>query len=189
MAKPESRRAYVAAEVITGLAHQIRVLRLQRKWTQQDLARQLGTTQAAISRLEDPSYGKANLKTLLEISGVFDVALTVKFSSFTRFLQSSFKLRREDLEVEPFEEEKAHVTFIASSASRYFNAEITDSSVLSGWISKPYEPITSNQLLFISDSQTYSPTLLALRSGSEKSLLTNQVFLSGGLPAPQKSGS
>ena len=66
--RPSARHAYVQAEVVTALAHQVRALRIQRGWTQRELARRLGTTQAAVSRLEDPSYGKASVQTLLQLA-------------------------------------------------------------------------------------------------------------------------
>lgn len=111
MKNPKARQAYVEAEVASGLAHQIRALRTQRGWTQKDLADKLGTTQAAISRLEDPSYGRPSIKTLLDVGAAFDVALQVRFVSFVRLLQETRSVSREQLEVEPFEVEAERVRF------------------------------------------------------------------------------
>ncbi|MCZ7560461.1 MAG: helix-turn-helix domain-containing protein [Burkholderiaceae bacterium] len=111
MKNPKARQAYVEAEVASGLAHQIRALRTQRGWTQKDLADKLGTTQAAISRLEDPSYGRPSIKTLLDVGAAFDVALQVRFVSFVRLLQETRSVSREQLEVEPFEVEAEKVRF------------------------------------------------------------------------------
>jgi len=111
MRNPKARQAYVEAEVASGLAHQIRALRTQRGWTQKDLADKLGTTQAAISRLEDPSYGRPSVKTLLDVGAAFDVALQVRFVSFVRLLQETRSVSREQLEVEPFEVEAEKVRF------------------------------------------------------------------------------
>lgn len=111
MKNPKARRAYIEAEVASGLAHQIRALRTQRGWTQKDLADKLGTTQAAISRLEDPSYGRFSIKTLLDVGAAFDVALQVRFVSFVRLLQETRSVSREQLEVEPFEVEAERVRF------------------------------------------------------------------------------
>jgi transcriptional regulator with XRE-family HTH domain len=101
----ESRRGYVDAEVCNSLAAQIRTLRLQRNLKQSELAKQLGTTQAVISRLENPAYGKVGLKTLLALSGVFDVALSVRFVSFSRFFVSTWNPDIDALKVHSFEEE------------------------------------------------------------------------------------
>jgi transcriptional regulator with XRE-family HTH domain len=111
MKNPKARQAYVEAEVASGLAHQIRALRTQRGWTQKDLADKLGTTQAAISRLEDPSYGRPSIKTLLDVGAAFDIALQVRFVSFVRLLQETRSVSREQLEVEPFEVEAEKVRF------------------------------------------------------------------------------
>jgi transcriptional regulator with XRE-family HTH domain len=100
-----ARRGYVDAEVCNTVAAQIKVMRLRRKWTQGDLAKQLGTTQTVISRLENPAYGKATLQTLLAISGVFDVALSVRFVSFTRFFTSTWAPNIDLLAPESFDEE------------------------------------------------------------------------------------
>ena len=46
---PTERDAYLLAEIPTFLAHQIRAIRIQRGWSQSELARLLGTTQTAVS--------------------------------------------------------------------------------------------------------------------------------------------
>lgn len=118
MRDPRARRAYVEAEVASGLAHQIRALRVQRGWTQKELAEKLGTTQAAVSRLEDASYGRPSIKTLLDVSAAFDVALQVRFVSFVRLLQETSDVSREHLEVEPFDEEAQRVEFQKGTATQ-----------------------------------------------------------------------
>src|SRR5205823_5033846 len=70
MKKKLFRSNYVEAELVNGVASQIRVMRQQRRWTQNQLARQLKTSQAVVSRLEDPSYGKFSIKTLLDLANV-----------------------------------------------------------------------------------------------------------------------
>lgn len=112
-----ARDAYVQAEVSTFLAHQIRAIRQQRGWTQMDLARRLGTTQAAVSRIEDPSYGRLSLKTLTEISRVFDVGLQVRFVSTITMLVNTFKPKAADRLVPSFEEEKHEVSFYDDAAT------------------------------------------------------------------------
>jgi transcriptional regulator with XRE-family HTH domain len=129
MRDPAARRAYVEAEVASGLAHQIRVLRTQRGWTQRDLAEKLGTTQAAVSRLEDPSYGRPSIKTLLDVGAAFDIALQVRFVSFVRLLQETRSISREQLEVESFEIEAEKVGFHGEAAERgYLTFDIDASS-------------------------------------------------------------
>ncbi len=81
------RDAYVNAHLTQGLAYQIKALRMQRGWSQQELANRLGLRgQSAIARIEDPSYGKLSIATLLKLSSIFDIALSVKFKSFGKFI-------------------------------------------------------------------------------------------------------
>lgn len=115
LTKPSARRAFVEAEVVTGIAHQIRVIRQERGWSQKELAKRLGTTQAAVSRLEDPSYGRPSIKTLLEVSRVFDVGLQVRFVSVVKMLRDSWVVARKQLEVEPFASECERVSFYSTN--------------------------------------------------------------------------
>lgn len=113
--RPGSRNSYVKAEVTTALAHQIRALRIQRGWTQKELANHLETTQAAISRLEDPSYGKVTLQTLFSLSKVFDVGLSVKFVSLVNMINETFIPDANSRRVEPFETEVQGVGFVCNA--------------------------------------------------------------------------
>ena len=64
---PAARDAYVQAEVVTALAHQIRSVRVQRGWSQLELAKKLGTTQTAVSRLEHRQMSMVSTRLLLQI--------------------------------------------------------------------------------------------------------------------------
>jgi hypothetical protein len=48
------------------------------------LARNVEMNQNAISRLENPNYGKATLTTLRRVARAFDVALIVRFVPFSQ---------------------------------------------------------------------------------------------------------
>jgi len=117
MEKPSARHAYVQAEVVTALAHQIRAIRNQRGWTQRELAKRLGTTQAAVSRLEDPSYGRLSVQTLIELSRTFDTGLQIRFVSMIDMLKSTWKPSARDRCVPSFEEEAPLVSFAPTSTA------------------------------------------------------------------------
>ena len=121
--KPSARHAFVEAEAATAIAHQIRVLRQDRGLSQHQLARKLNTTQTAVSRLEDPSYGRLTVSTLLALSHVFDVALQVKFVSTVRLLKETWKIRKSDLVIEAFEEEVKRVGFYGKYLTARLAAE------------------------------------------------------------------
>lgn len=109
--RASARHAYLEAEVITGLAHQIRAIRIQRGWSQAALAKRLGTTQAVVSRLEDPSYGRYTLKTLLDLAKVFDTGMQVRFTSFITMLQETYRPDAKSREVKAFADEAPSVRF------------------------------------------------------------------------------
>lgn len=115
--RPSARHAYVESEVVTGLAHQIRIIRHQRGWSQKDLAQRLNTTQAAVSRLEDPSYGRVSLTTLFQLSRVFDAGLQVRFVSLVNMLKDTFRPDLERLKVAPFEAEAERGSMQTDSAN------------------------------------------------------------------------
>lgn len=98
----DERDAYTQAEITTALAHQIRAIRLQRGWSQADLAERMGTKQHVISRLEDPSYGRMSLQTLFQLCKAFETGLEVKFISFTQMLENTLQPDHASREVEAF---------------------------------------------------------------------------------------
>lgn len=113
----EVRDAYVEAEITSALAHQIRAMRMDRDLTQAQLAKQMKTTQAAISRLEDPSYGKLTLQTLFELSHAFDTGLRVEFVSTLNMLNATYKPNEAARHVPSFEEESVDVTFYSTKSN------------------------------------------------------------------------
>ena len=110
--RPSARNAFAEAEAATYLAHQIRVLRTQRGWTQKDLARRLRSTQATVSRLEDADYGRISFKTMVALAQAFDVAPVLKFVSTIELMRERWVIHRETLEVPGFVEEAARVAFV-----------------------------------------------------------------------------
>ena len=82
----ETRTRFVDSHLAKNLAFQIRGMREVRQWSQQDLAQKAGMTQNAISRLENPFYGKATITTLKRIAAACDVALMVRFAPFSQLV-------------------------------------------------------------------------------------------------------
>lgn len=96
------RAAYVGEHVRRGIAAQIRAMRDQRGWNQGRLSVELGKPQSVVSRLEDPSYGKVTVQTLLEVAATFDVALQVRFVPFSKFLQQTRDVSTRSMQVVSF---------------------------------------------------------------------------------------
>ncbi|MEI6027071.1 MAG: helix-turn-helix transcriptional regulator [Betaproteobacteria bacterium] len=107
----DERDAYVQAEVAAALAHQIRAIRMQRGWTQAELAQRMGTRQHVVSRLEDPSYGRYSLHTLLQLSRAFDTGLQVQFVPFVTMFKNTFTPVHAERAVPSFDEEAGDVAF------------------------------------------------------------------------------
>lgn len=98
------RDAYVASNIRIGIPYQIRALREQeeRKWSQGELGKRAGKPRNVISRLENPEYGQLTIRTLLELASAFDVALLVKYVSYSRFLNEFEDVSPQALEVPSF---------------------------------------------------------------------------------------
>lgn len=101
------RDAFVSATVRRRIALQVRALRKKFFSSQTELGAAVGKPQNVVSRLEDPSYGKVTLQTLLELAKAFDVALVVKFAKFSELAEQADKLADVDLVVPSFEQELA----------------------------------------------------------------------------------
>lgn len=98
----EYRDLYVAENIDTGIAFQVRAMRDAREWTQSELGARTGKQQEAIARIEDPNYGNYTLRTLKLLALAFDVALVVRFEPFSRFVDYITKLAPTDLAVPSF---------------------------------------------------------------------------------------
>lgn len=100
--RKQYRDAYVGEHVRRGIATQIRALRDQRGWKQGEFSNYLGKPQSVVSRLEDPSYGKVTVQTLLEVAATFDVALQVRFITHSSFVQQTRDLTTASMQVVGF---------------------------------------------------------------------------------------
>jgi transcriptional regulator with XRE-family HTH domain len=101
----EYRDAFVEEHINTGVPFQIRALREQkgREWSQKELGMRTRMAQETISRIEDPNYGKLTLKTLKRLASAFDVALMVRFISFSELVEWELHLTPQSLEATSFE--------------------------------------------------------------------------------------
>lgn len=95
---PEYRKVEKRLKPILDLADDVFDLRMERGWTQAELARRVGTRQANISRLEN---GLANptLKFLQKLSKVFGVELVVRLRP--QFVEEQAESKEEALIVLP----------------------------------------------------------------------------------------
>lgn len=101
----EYRQAYAEAAVEQGIAFQVRINREKRRMTQADLALAIGTKQSAISRMEDPEYGKHSIPQLIKVAAAFDCSLIIKLASFSCLARESNSLSEDELYAASYDEE------------------------------------------------------------------------------------
>ncbi|MEW6687556.1 MAG: helix-turn-helix transcriptional regulator [Pseudomonadota bacterium] len=134
LANKASRRAYVRAELVNGVASQIRILRQERNWTQVQLAKRLKTTQTVVSRLEDPSYGKFSIQTLLQVGDAFDVALHVRYMPFSEFMLRTWDTSPHRFSAASYDEERHQIGFYSLPSGPYLHSIGSLSGVSTGQV-------------------------------------------------------
>lgn len=98
----EYRHAYAEESLNISIATQIKVLREQRKMSQDALAEESGMKQPVISRYENVNYASWSISSLRRLAQVFDVDLQVRFRSFGELVESVDKFSRSALQVPSF---------------------------------------------------------------------------------------
>jgi len=93
----ETRHIYAENFLNTFIATQLKVLREDREWTQQQLAEETGMKQERISVLEDVNYESWTIKTLKRFAWAFDLVLSIKFENFGTFLKDYDSFSRDNL--------------------------------------------------------------------------------------------
>lgn len=101
----EYRDAFAVEHIDTGIPFQVQALREQRGWSQNDLGNHADMAQEAISRIEDPNYGKLTIKTLKRLASAFDVGLMVRFVPFSDLVEWELNLSPGSLGVSSFNED------------------------------------------------------------------------------------
>lgn len=92
----EYRKGFVEGHATDTVAFQLRAMRKAKGWEQSDVADKLGNRklQPMISRYENPDYGKYSISTLIELANAFDVALAIRFVSFSELVEWDLSLNR-----------------------------------------------------------------------------------------------
>ena len=105
MLAPEYRYAYAEDYMNSVVAAQIKALREQRKMTQEDLAKEIGTKQSGIARLENINYSAWKTETLRRLARAFGIRLKITFEEFGPLLEEVEAFSREALERRSFKED------------------------------------------------------------------------------------
>jgi len=94
------------ATVEQDIAWQIKINRVRRGMDQKTLAKAVGTRQSAISRLEDPEYGRASIPTLVKVAHAFGCALQVRLIPYSELARATQDTREDALYAASFEQER-----------------------------------------------------------------------------------
>ncbi|HZZ17419.1 MAG TPA: helix-turn-helix transcriptional regulator [Candidatus Sulfotelmatobacter sp.] len=95
---PEYSEGYAESFLNSYVATQLKVIREQRQMKQSDLAKEMGTTQTAISRIENVNYTAWNIKTLKKAARALRVRLRVSFETYGSLPEEVETFGRETLQ-------------------------------------------------------------------------------------------
>jgi transcriptional regulator with XRE-family HTH domain len=113
----EYRDSFVQEFIFSRIPLKIRSMRDERVMSQAALGEKAGIAQPWVSKLEDPSYGRLTLSTLLKIASAFDVALYVDFVPFSEILNRSCDLSEDGFTVPSFAQDTELVATTPSDQS------------------------------------------------------------------------
>ncbi len=101
----EYRHGYVDDFLNTSIATQIKVLREQHGWSQQELAEHSSMLQPRISVMENINYSSWSIKILRKIAEAFDLTLCVSFENFGTRMKDIEEFSRKALERTSFNDD------------------------------------------------------------------------------------
>lgn len=122
---PEYREAFVESQIRITIPFQIRALRRQRGWSQEELAEKAGMRQPRISAMERAGGGHLNIETLIRLATAFDVALVVRFASFSELVNWSEAFDPEGFWLPSFNQDirVRETVALATNTAAFFRSE------------------------------------------------------------------
>jgi len=98
LADKEYAHGYMESYIDAYIATQIKVLREQREWSQEELANETDMKQARISVLENIDYASWSVSTLRRFARAYDLVLKVSFEEFGAEIERMSEFGAEGLE-------------------------------------------------------------------------------------------
>lgn len=126
---PEFAHSYLAEMGNMRLASQVRAIRVQRNWTQEDLARASGLSQAKISSIEGGAFESLTLNTLRKLARAFDVHLSAQFNDVGAAILDIAMLDAKRLQVAPRAESLTNMRREMQHAATYARLGNVNTSV------------------------------------------------------------
>ena len=102
---PDVREVYADEFINMKIATQIKVLRQQREWNQEQLAFFAEMKQERVAVLENVNYESWTLNVLRRFAKAFDLVVDVEFKEFGEFLTIFKQYGRESLQRRPFKDD------------------------------------------------------------------------------------
>ena len=103
----EARHDYAEMFLDSSIALQIKALRLQRGWSQEELADHSEMHQSQISAMEQVTFSSWTLKTLKQLARAFDLRLRLTFETFGTLVDEYADQSRQGWERPSFESDPA----------------------------------------------------------------------------------
>ena len=145
------RDAYLSNHVRASIAYQIQALREKMNLSQQAFALKVGVKQSAVSRLENPDYGKVTVGTLLQIALALDVAVLIKFCAYTEFLNGNSDVSTNALLAETVHESARRAQDLYHQSRRYQPLPFSSSSSHNHIL----PPINANETRYAQTTENY----------------------------------
>jgi len=101
----EYRQAFVEENIRARITAQIHALRTEKGWDYKQFAEKINKKTSWAYRLEDPNEAPPTIPSLLELADAFDVALDVRFRTFSQLLNDITTLTPTSFIVRSFESE------------------------------------------------------------------------------------
>lgn len=115
----EYRHSYAEECLNTMIATQIKVLREQREMTQSALANKAEMLQPRLSVMENADYSNWSVRTLKRLARAFDLALSVKFESFSEAILDFEEMSKETLSRPSFKDDPVFRSSKVSTRRRF----------------------------------------------------------------------
>lgn len=136
----EYRDSFVYSGINVGIAFQIKELRKQLHYTQEELAEIANMKQERISALENINNAP-NISTLIRLANSLDIGLLVRFVSIGELVERYLKLSPESFEIPSFNEDP----YFNETTGEGLGLQLAAAKLISQSKQSPDEPSTDQQ--------------------------------------------
>lgn len=154
----EYRSSFAKAQFKRLVPFQIRELRKQRGWNQEQLAQRANVTQGVVSRAEDSNYGNLTVNTILKIADGFDAVFVGRFVPYSEFIKWYEDPTEPFKKVPSFEEENRQ--FQDSRQLQQLEHQLRDAGIVFDDYLQSPRPRNSDEETYLSGQERISSSEL-----------------------------